>query len=63
MSTQVTKEDAANETVDDYFLIREMLFRLEKRQSRGMDSQRIDTVAALLVPEMARRANEHPYSQ
>ena len=54
----VTKEDAASETIDDYFLIREMLLKLEKAQSRGMDSQRIDTVAALLVPEMARRVNE-----
>ncbi len=59
----VTKEDAASSIIDDYFLLREMLFKLEKKQLRGMSSENIDTVAVLLVPEMVRRVNEHPYSQ
>ena len=47
---------AADETVSDFFRIREVLFSMEKRQMRGMASENIDTVAALLVSEVVRRA-------
>ena len=56
MPTDSEKVDAAREIVDDYFLVREILYKLEKRRPRGMNSDNIDTVAALLLPEMSRRA-------